>query len=308
MVGKAAVWGHFGSWDFRRADMYQSVVNKPYNEGINILKEEFNLSDSEADTYYTEIQSTEGDKWISPWPGYMTGEANCAVKGDIATCENGVEINLKDYSTTLSTQGGKATPASIVYAAKKDLVEKKFDNSNVPYSVILIPNGDSFKSVICDPLLAKSMFTRLFYFNGHGSQHFKKFSDVTTFNGERIIVWTVNWKPDEINVIDEMKDRYTVNYIGWLNNGTIFDSSINGWQSLNITKSSELDEFENSGLTFAPELDDMLRSFEDTVLSMKLNDTKTIKIKPEDAYGTDPAAHPLGNKTLNFKIKLVNIK
>ena len=34
---------------------------------------------------------------------------------------------------------------------------------------------------------------------------------------------------------------------------------------------------------------------------------KTITVKPEDAYGTDPSAHPLGNKTLFFKVQVVSV-
>ena len=49
MIGKAGVWGHFGSWDFKRAKMWQTVRKLDVVEGTRVLKEEFNLSDVEAD-------------------------------------------------------------------------------------------------------------------------------------------------------------------------------------------------------------------------------------------------------------------
>jgi len=52
----------------------------------------------------------------------------------------------------------------------------------------------------------------------------------------------------------------------------------------------------------------MIPGFDNGVVGMSLNAVKTIKINPEDAYGTDPSAHPLGNQTLYFKIKLVGIE
>lgn len=307
MVGKSGVWAHFGSWDFKRASMYMTVHNLGHSEGIKVLTEDFNLSEGEAETFYSEIISTAGDRWISPWPGYSGGESGCAVNGNLVKCSNGLEVNLTNYDAYFSTQDGKKHPASLVYATKTDLAEKKFDDG-IPYSAVLIPDGDGFKSIICDPLLANSMFTRLFYFDGHGSQHFKKFSDVTSFTGERIIIWKVSWEPQEKNVIDALKDKYSVNYIGWLGNGTVFDSSIKDWQSKNITKDSQLEDYENNALTFAPGTSQLIKGFDDAVINMSINDTKTVKIKPEDAYGTDPAAHPLSNKTLYFKIKVVDIK
>jgi dolichyl-phosphooligosaccharide-protein glycotransferase len=306
MVGKAAVWGHFGSWDFEKAKMYMEVHNLDYYDGTKLLKEDFNLSEGEAETTYNEIISNEGDQWISPWPSYMSGETACSVDGDIVQCGNGLEVNLTDHNAYFNTQDGKKHPESLVYVTKTDLVEKKFDDS-IPYSAILIPKGDGFSVVLCSPLLAKSMFTRLFYFDGHGLNHFTKFSDITSFTGERIIVWKVSWEPGKTNVIDAMKDKYSVDYIGWLENGTVFDSSIKDWRNLNITKDSDLDSYENSVLTFIPGTGQLIKGFDDAVVSMAVNSTKTVKIKPEDAYGTDPTAHALGNQTLYFKIKVVDI-
>lgn len=202
MIGKAGVWGHFGSWDFDKATMYQKVVKKPHAEGIKILKEEFGLSENEAENTYNEIQSTKADQWVSPWPGYLTGSSGCKVDENIVRCENGLEVNLDDYSATLSTRDGKMSPSSIVYATEEGLIEKKFEGDTVPYSIALIPDGESFKSMVTDPLLAKSVFTQLFFFDGHGSKHFKKLSDVRAFDNQRIIVWKVSWEEGEpINIL-----------------------------------------------------------------------------------------------------------
>jgi hypothetical protein len=317
MVGKAGVWGHFGSWDFDKAAMYQKVVNKPYNEGIKVLKDDFNLSEEEADRLYYEIQSNDADQWVSPWPGYLSGKSGCIIENNIARCSNGAEINLDNYEAYFNTQDGKKRAKSVVYAAKDGLFEEEYEGDDViPYSVALIPDGKGYSSIITDPLLAKSIFTQLFFFDGHGSEHFKKFSDVTAFDGQRIIVWKVSWEPQEMNIMDELVEKFnvssgdtvSVNYIGWLNNGTVFDSSIIGWQDYNISKNSNLDDYENKELAFSAGTGQVIPGFDNSVINMSINQTKTIKINPEDAYGTDPKAHPLGNQTLNFKIKVINIE
>ncbi len=51
------------------------------------------------------------------------------------------------------------------------------------------------------------MFTRLFFIEGHGLKHFKKFSDEKSVFGGRIIVWKVDWKGTESNIMDEFKEK-----------------------------------------------------------------------------------------------------
>lgn len=63
-------------------------------------------------------------------------------------------------------------------------------------------------------------------------------------------------------------DRIVVDYTGMFENGTIFDSSA-GREPL------EFDAGEGQ----------MIRGFDDAVIGMRLNEEKTVTIKPEDAYG-----------------------
>ncbi|MCH7972442.1 MAG: hypothetical protein IH949_00875 [Bacteroidetes bacterium] len=49
MVGKAGVWGHFGSWDFDRAAMAFKTKKLGRSEALNVLTSEFGLSDEEAE-------------------------------------------------------------------------------------------------------------------------------------------------------------------------------------------------------------------------------------------------------------------
>ena len=54
MVSKSGVWGHFGSWDFHKAEMYQTVSKNKEN-GKQILIDEFNLGEEQANEYYNQI-------------------------------------------------------------------------------------------------------------------------------------------------------------------------------------------------------------------------------------------------------------
>jgi len=52
----------------------------------------------------------------------------------------------------------------------------------------------------------------------------------------------------------------------------------------------------------------LIPGFESRIQGMKAGETKTITIPPEEAYGTDPAKHKLGNKTLHFKFRIESVE
>ncbi len=204
MVGKAGVWGHFGSWDFEKASMYNKVKKiKSYEEGISILKEEFNLSPEKADNYYYEIKNKDADKWISPWPGYYSSLSNCKKEDNVIFCNNGVEVNLNTMEPYINSQGGRVQPKKMAYLDSNHEFKVKEFESDIPYGIALVLNGDSYRSILMSQEQTASMFTRLFYFEGHGLKYFKPFSDKTTFNGQRILTYRMNWDANETNEVEK---------------------------------------------------------------------------------------------------------
>lgn len=84
-------------------------------------------------------------------------------------------------------------------------------------------------------------------------------------------------------------DRVKVHYTGTLEDGSEFDSSIG-----------------KDPLEFTAGAGQMIKGFDDAIIGMEVDEEKTIKIPPEEAYGST-GNHPLAGKTLIFKIKLVSI-
>jgi len=201
MVGKAGVWGHFGSWDFEKATMYQTTKDMSRNEAISYLVDTFGLTEDQADQTHYEIQTTKADRWISPWPGYLSGLTNCQNEADGLICNVGTRegtisllVDLDNMDVTVKTNGQEVVyPTSFVYATKDGIEKKEFDGQKLPFSTILIPNGDNYQMILSDPLQADSMFTKLFFFEGHGLECFEKFDDVTQFTGGRILTWKVDF-------------------------------------------------------------------------------------------------------------------
>jgi dolichyl-phosphooligosaccharide-protein glycotransferase len=205
MVSKGGVWGHFGGWDFKKAAMYQTVSKNKEN-GQQILQEKFGLNEEEADDHYYQIINNKADNWISTWPGYQ-GKSGCEQKeANLLSCNldmgNGIaklEIDLKTMEAKIPSDQGSYYPNSIVYATKEGVVEKEFKENLLGVSIILLPGNSNI--ITSHPLQAKSMFTQLFFFDGHGLNCFEKFDDRTQITGGRIITWKVDWDCKEKNQV-----------------------------------------------------------------------------------------------------------
>ncbi len=215
MIKKSGVWGHFGSWDFRRAAMYQSVKKvMDVSEGIQILMDKFNLSEEKADNYYYEIQTTDADQWVSGLPGYASGLSGCKkIDNETIQCDHAFggnqlirfNINLTTMNAEMPTQKGILHPSSIVYPTEEGIYEKKYKEDTIPYSIALIPEGDSFKSILISPELASSMFTKLFFYQGYGLKHFELFHHATDVTGANIYVWKINWEGKDIDKTEKVE-------------------------------------------------------------------------------------------------------
>ena len=71
----------------------------------------------------------------------------------------------------------------------------------------MIPEGDGYRSMITDPLQAKSMFTQLFFLKGHGLECFDLFDERRQVTGGMIYVWKVDWEGKDKNILDEFKEE-----------------------------------------------------------------------------------------------------
>ncbi len=82
----------------------------------------------------------------------------------------------------------------------------------------------------------------------------------------------------------------TVNYIGWLDDGTSFDSNL------------------NSTFSFALGTGRVIPGWDEGVQGMKVNGTRLLIIPPELAYGATANGPIPANSTLTFEVQLVDVK
>lgn len=202
MVGKASVWAHFGSWDFRKAKIWRDVRKMDFNSAVGFMTKELGYTQEKAQKLYYEAQAlaneNEANAWISPWPGYVS-QSQCSKEGNkTLVCSHNVgrqrifvTIDLEKEEAYLDTPSEKIYPKSFAFVKDGVFVEKKFNDAKFDYSVVLI--GDN-RAVMCAEELAGSMFTRLFYLNGAGLKHFDLFNYDRGTTGVDIYIWKVDWE------------------------------------------------------------------------------------------------------------------
>lgn len=204
MIGKAGVWGHFGSWNLERAYAYTRHKGSERDAAIDDLKSTLNWSQDEAEMVYDDVQSLssedEANAWIAPWPNYITGPAGCGITEGVIACGNGIQFNLTNGEALVAIQGRVGRPHSIVYLdSNGTFTERRYNDSIGDVSVAIAPEGNGFTGIIMAPALAKSMFTRLYFFQGQGLEYFKHFDTRRHLSGGSIFTWKVDWDGGEQN-------------------------------------------------------------------------------------------------------------
>ncbi|MBT7134300.1 hypothetical protein HN902_04735 [Candidatus Woesearchaeota archaeon] len=203
MVGKAGVWGHFGSWDFEKASMVRELKGKTESESLTILQTQFELSEEQSMKYYDDITTQDPNQWISRWPGYASGLKTCSeIEPTIYQCIQGVgnqkipfilNTTSKEIYAQTTTQD-KLTPKKFAYFEEGIITQKEYNNSGISVGITVIKKGEEYQAMATDPLLSSSMFTRMFFNNGNGLNCFEKFDEQTQITGGKIYVYKVDWQ------------------------------------------------------------------------------------------------------------------
>ncbi|MFH1181325.1 MAG: STT3 domain-containing protein, partial [Candidatus Woesearchaeota archaeon] len=323
MIGKGGVWSHFGYWDFEKADLVRNAKGMNLNDAVAYMQKRFNYTQQKAKQVYSELQGLktgqDENSWVSQWYSLGGGTSGCQVSGEMVTCGDGLIANLTSNDAWFQTTSGLQHPVSFVYATKDGVQVKEYTENIITQqriSSVLIPSGNSYVSTLASPELASGMFVKLFYFNGAGLSHFQLLSYQRSITNQQIYVWKVDWNGGEKIVLPQFMpkdtartdDTVSVNYIGYLDDRSLFDSSIVGWKSLNLTGGSEFETvYDYKPIEFTIGQNQVISGFEQGILGMKPGQVKTISIPPEQAYGS-VEGHPLQNETLNFKVRLESIK
>lgn len=211
MVGKSGVWAHFGSWNFERAYIVNVANSYEKEEALAMIEEDIGFSAEEAEQLYNEAMTSDSNNWITGWPSYVNMPQGCWQEEEILLCNSGVMINLTTGDAVVLTSDGSKHPQKLLYIAP-DGSFNTTDFSNTTdmlissdgrssYSAAIIPSGTSFNGFFMDSQLLESMYTKLFFYKGHGLECFDLFEEQHTVTGETIYVWKVDWSCSSANAV-----------------------------------------------------------------------------------------------------------
>lgn len=196
MIGKSGVWGHFGSWDFDRADIWVFARSMPREDGVQFIMENSNVSRDEAERLYDEATAItnegDGNSWIAPWPSYNGDLFGCSRKENTLECANGIAVNLETMDATMNFNGARTNPNVFVYATENGYAKKDYESST-PFGLTLVPSGDGFAVLLANEAQSASLFTKLYWFRGHGLRYFDQFNAQRDASGQMIYTYSVDW-------------------------------------------------------------------------------------------------------------------
>ncbi len=202
MQGKGGVWAHFGSWNFNKSKMWHQARKLNKEETRDYMKKEFDYGPAQADALYEELQKIrneeEANSWVAPWPNYL-GIGRCVEPPEdpsLILCQNTLngrpvlfKINKATMDVVVDNSPQKNPPSSIMWRDARGYHEKRFSDNAIGVSIALL--GDN--SLLMSHELAGSMFTRLFFYEGMGLNHFDKFSSDRSLTTGKIHTWKVDW-------------------------------------------------------------------------------------------------------------------
>ncbi len=222
MIGKSGVWGHFGSWDFEKGIIWQTLRNKNQKEATDAMMKQFNYTEEKARAVYNSMKTIKDDNaansWIAPWPSFSGDLSGCQVlvrvdnstnstensgqekTEKIARCGGGLIVNLTTNDAYFQVQEGKVLhPVSLVYLTNEtgteEIVTRTYTNDTVPqgFSVIIVPRGNDYYSVVSSPEQAAGMFTKMYFFEGRTLKHFKLLAHNRGITGTNVYVYKAQW-------------------------------------------------------------------------------------------------------------------
>src|SRR5262249_24906726 len=98
--------------------------------------------------------------------------------GDVLYFKNGLAVNLAltDAAVNRRQDHMQIRPQSLFYMKDDELKEKVCECDRLDVSALLIQDGETYRAVMADPALVRSLMFRLYYLKGEGLKLFKPFS------------------------------------------------------------------------------------------------------------------------------------
>lgn len=192
MIPKVGAISYLGNWSFPRVYIAQNLGAKERDKIIESLVK-LGEDRQAMQKFYQEaflIKADNLEDWLSSRLQFYSPLVNGKKSQDAVLFDNGFIYKPKEKAI-YSTNG--QIPRSLFIFEDGDVKEMAYNNANVPYSALVSQKGeDDYKCILLDRELGKSLFSRIYFFEGKGLSHFKSFVDVE--EGNRFIrIYDILW-------------------------------------------------------------------------------------------------------------------
>lgn len=188
---KISAISYLGNWDFAKVYIAQNF-NKQEKDKILDYLVKLGKNPQDMERLYQEaflIAGKDVGSWISRPVSFYSGLVRGREKDGVVFFEDGFIYNMKEK--TIYANNGQY-PQSLFIQEPDRLTEARFNNANLPFSVLVFKDKTGYASVRLDRQLANSLFVRLYFQRGWGLQHFKLHVDAednNNFIGNYQIIW-----------------------------------------------------------------------------------------------------------------------
>ena len=220
LMRQTSAWLNLGLWDFQRAYIARHAPHLPQAEAIADFVERFDYSEQQATALYTQAKMrTSSDQlhnFVAPSRGYLVFRwHSCVTQADQTTlfCPIGQRSQTGSILTGFSYRASApdtgrlhmrqaaddgsdsvaGTPTVVVWAGPDRIEHREFDAPTFADLGILVdvPNQ---RILLGSPPILRSTLTHLLFLDGRYATHFEKFDERTTYRGDRVVTWKVNWE------------------------------------------------------------------------------------------------------------------
>jgi dolichyl-diphosphooligosaccharide--protein glycosyltransferase len=196
MLSKMYQISYLGNWDFIKFYLTKNIETKTQEQLLPELKS-FGIDEQTAKTLYQNASLLSGkqrEAWISKRLRFLSQPVEGREKEGIVFFNNGLIYYPQQLfvSAYHPRQNGYGIPKSLFLFEENGLREIPFPDGNLDYSVLVYKEADKYMSMQLDNELARSLFTRLYFFTGKGLKHFSLFTEKVEDN-RKIKVFEINW-------------------------------------------------------------------------------------------------------------------
>ncbi len=191
LQAKMAAISYLGNWDFSKVFLIQNFSSQEKDRIIDRLASLGRNVDDVQRAYQEAfiMQRSNIEQWLSRTLLIYGGIANGQERDGVVFFDNGLVYSPREQVVRSSV--GRI-PRSFFVLREEEVVEVSNPNANMNVSVLIFAVKDAYKCVLLDRELGKSLFSRLYYFNGKGLKYFSSFIDADEGN-DYIRVFYLAW-------------------------------------------------------------------------------------------------------------------